>query len=86
MSDAARNEANLTLKLDPEDAGAYVILSEIEPTNNYRAREAILLRGIKSARHPKEPLGALYQYEGLLLEMVGRLREALSIATDRAGH
>ena len=69
MSEAARREANLTLKLDPQDAGAYVVLSELEPTATITAaHEAILLRGIKFAKHPKEPLGALYQYEGVLLE------------------
>ena len=78
MSEAARREANLTLKLDPQDAGAYVVLSEIEPPGNYAAQEAILLRGIKFARHPKQPVGALYQYEGGLLNDVGRLREGLS--------
>jgi DNA-binding winged helix-turn-helix (wHTH) protein/TolB-like protein/tetratricopeptide (TPR) repeat protein len=78
MSVAAGREANLTLKIDPEDAGAYAVLSGLEPIYNYRASEAILLRGIKSARHPKEPLGALYSYEGTLLGNVGRLREALS--------
>jgi len=90
MAAAARREANLTLKLDPEDAGAYAVLSMLEPTSDYRAREAILLRGIKFARHPKAPLGALYSYEGTLLENVGRLREALSFqlighATDEWG-
>ena len=90
MSDGARREANLTLKLDPEDAGAYAVLSELEPANDYDARESILLRGIKFARHPKEPLGALYSYEGTLLSNVGRLRESLSFqlvaqATDKWG-
>jgi hypothetical protein len=90
MADAARREANLTLKLDPEDAGAYAVLAGLEPTYDYRAREAILLRGIKFAKHPKEPLGALYSVEGTLLENVGRLREALSFqlighATDEWG-
>jgi DNA-binding winged helix-turn-helix (wHTH) protein/TolB-like protein len=90
MSDAARREANLTLKLDPQDAGAYAVLALLEESPNYRAREAILLRGIKFARHPKEPLGALYSYEGTLLGNVGRLREALSFqlighATDEWG-
>jgi DNA-binding winged helix-turn-helix (wHTH) protein/TolB-like protein len=90
MSDAARREANLTLKLDPEDAGAYGVLSELEETYNYRAQEAILLRGIKFGRHPKEPLGALYSYEARVLGNVGRLREALSFqliaqATDKWG-
>lgn len=90
MRDAARREANLTLKLDPEDAGAYAVLWGIEPSYNYRAQEAILLRGIKVAKHPKEPLGALYSYEGTLLSSVGRLREALSFqliarATDEWG-
>ena len=90
MNDAARREANLTLELDPEDAGAYAVLSWLEPSYDYRAREAILLRGIKLAKHPKEPLGALYSYEGTLLENVGRLREALSFqliahATDEWG-
>lgn len=90
MKDAARREANLTLKLDPQDAGAYAVLSGLEPTYDYRAREAILLRGIKFARHPKGPLGALYSYEGSLLSNVGRLREALSYqlvarATDEWG-
>ena len=78
MRNAARREANLTLRMDPQDAGAYAVLRIIEPTYNYAAREAILLRGIKLARHPKEPLAALYSYEGTLLSSVGRLREALS--------
>lgn len=90
MRDAARREASLTLRLDPEDAGAYAVLWAIEPLYNYRAREAILLRGIKVAKHPKEPLGALYSYQGTLLSSVGRLREALSFqliarATDEWG-
>jgi DNA-binding winged helix-turn-helix (wHTH) protein/TolB-like protein len=90
MKDAARREANLTLKLDPEDAGAYVVLSDLEPAYDFRAREAALLRGIKFAKHPKQPLGALYSYEGTLLSNVGRLREALSFqlvahATDEWG-
>ena len=81
MADAARREANLTLKLDPQDAGAYAVLAGLELGRrpyNYRAGEAILLRGMKFAKHPKEPLGALYQYEGNLLGSVGRLREGLS--------
>lgn len=90
MSDAARREANLALKLDPEDAGAYAVLSGLLPRSDYRARESILLRGIKVAKHPKEPLGALYSFEGTLLSDVGRLREALSFqliaqATDKWG-
>jgi DNA-binding winged helix-turn-helix (wHTH) protein/TolB-like protein len=88
MKEAARREASLTLKLDPADAGAYVVLSRIEPT--YRGREAMLLRGIKYARHPKGALGALYSSEALLLSDVGRLREAISSqlvahATDEWG-
>ena len=88
MEEAARLEASLTLKLDPADAGAYVVLSRIEPT--YRGREAMLLRGIKYARHPKGALGALYSSEALLLSDVGRLREAISSqlvahATDEWG-
>ena len=88
MKEAARREANLTLKLDPADAGAYVVLSWLEPT--YRGREAWLLRGMKYARHPKGPLGALYSSEAFLLSDVGRLREALSSqliarATDEWG-
>ena len=78
MKEAARREANLTLKLDPQDAGAYAVLSGLTATYDYRGQEAILLRGIKFARHPKQPLAALYSYEGLLLGNVGRLREALS--------
>jgi DNA-binding winged helix-turn-helix (wHTH) protein/TolB-like protein/tetratricopeptide (TPR) repeat protein len=90
MRDAARREAELTLKLDPQDAGAYSVLEGIEPTYNYAAREAILLRGLKVAKHPKQPLGALYSYEGTLLSSVGRVREALSFqliarATDEWG-
>jgi len=90
MRDAARREANLTLKLDPEDAGAYAVLWGIEPFYNYAAQEAILLRGIKLSKHPKEAFGALYSYEGTLLSRVGRLREALSFqliarATDEWG-
>lgn len=88
MRDAARREANLALKLDPEDAGAYAALSRLE--SGYRAKEVVLLHGIKFAKHPKEPLGALYSYEGTLLSNVGRLREALSFqliaqATDKWG-
>jgi DNA-binding winged helix-turn-helix (wHTH) protein/TolB-like protein/tetratricopeptide (TPR) repeat protein len=90
MRDAARREANLTLKLDPEDAGAYAVLAGLERPYNYRAEEEILRRGMKFAKHPKEPLGALYSYEGTLLSNVGRLREALSYqliarATDEWG-
>jgi tetratricopeptide (TPR) repeat protein len=80
MRDAARREANLTLRLDPQDAGAYAVLSGLELARrpyNYGAAEVILLRGIKFAKHPKEPLGGLYQYEGNLLASVGRLREGL---------
>jgi DNA-binding winged helix-turn-helix (wHTH) protein/TolB-like protein len=88
MSGAARREANLTLKLDPADAGAYAVLSALEPT--YRASEAMLLRGIKYGRHPKAPLGALYSSEATLLNNVGRVHEALSFqliahATDEWG-
>ena len=88
LREAARREANLTLELDPADAGAYVVLSWLEPT--YRGREAWLLRGMKHARHPKGPLGALYSSESSLLSDVGRLREALSSqlvarATDEWG-
>ena len=78
MRDAARQEANLTLRLDPEDAGAYAVLSGLVATYDHREREAVLLRGIKFARHPKQPLAGLYSYEGLQLGAVGRLREALS--------
>ena len=53
MRDAARREAILTLKLDPEDAGAYAVLSGFVPTYDHRWREAILLRGIRFAEAPK---------------------------------
>ena len=90
MRDFARREANLTLKLDPQDAGAYAVLAGLAQRFDYRGEEAILLRGIKLAKHPREPLGALYSYEGTLLSNVGRLREALSFqliaqATDKWG-
>jgi TolB-like protein len=90
MKEAARREANLTIKLDPQDAGVYAILSDLETPYDYHAREALLLRGIKFARHPKQPLGALYGYEATLLSSVGRLREALPFqlvarATDEWG-
>jgi DNA-binding winged helix-turn-helix (wHTH) protein/TolB-like protein len=90
MRDAARREAMLTLKLDPEDAGAYAVLSQLVAKYDHREREAILLRGIRFAKHPKQPLAALYSYEGLLLGDVGRLREAQSFqliahATDEWG-
>jgi len=78
MKEAARREANLTLKLDPQDAGVYAILSGLEAPDDYRSQEAILLRGLKFGKHPKQPLGALYSYEAILLSNVGRLREALS--------
>ncbi|HLO19591.1 MAG TPA: winged helix-turn-helix domain-containing protein [Sphingomicrobium sp.] len=78
MNEAARREAELTLKLDPQDAGAYAVLSGVVGGNDPRKTEAILLQGLKYGKHPKEPLGALYSYEGKLLQSVGRLREALS--------
>ena len=88
LKEASRREANLTLRLDPADAGAYVVLSWVEPT--YQGREAPLLRGMKYATHPKAPLGAIYSYQGQLLSDVGRFREALSSllvahATDEWG-
>jgi len=78
MRDAARREANLALKLDPNDAGAYIILSGLLGAYDYRGQEAIFLSGIKLARHPKQPLAGLYSYYGILLGNVGRLKEALS--------
>src|SRR5206468_5960332 len=84
MSDAARREANLTLKLDPQDAGAYAVLAGLEAAYDYRSQEAILVRGIKTARHPKEALGGLYSGESGLEQNVGRLRE--SVATQLAAH
>ena len=84
MSDAARREANLTLKLDPKDAGAYAILAGLEPTYDYGPQEAILLRGMKTAKHPKEALGGLYSAESELLQNVGRVREGLS--TQHSAH
>ena len=78
MSDAARREANLTLKLDPEDAGAYAFLSGLEPTYDYALRKRFCCAALRFAKHPKQPLGALYSYEATLLGNVGRLREALS--------
>jgi DNA-binding winged helix-turn-helix (wHTH) protein/TolB-like protein/tetratricopeptide (TPR) repeat protein len=90
MTDAGRREANLTLKLDPQDAGAYAMLAGLESSYDYRAQEAILLRGVKVARHPKGALGGLLSAEARLQENVGRLRESLSLrltahATDPWG-
>ena len=90
MKEEAWREANLAIKLDPADAGAYAILSSLVPTSEYRAQEEILLRGIKYGRHPKGPLGAVYSWQGTLLSNVGRLREGLSShlvgrATDEWG-
>ncbi|MES2327225.1 MAG: winged helix-turn-helix domain-containing protein [Pseudomonadota bacterium] len=79
MTDAGRREANLTLKLDPQDAGAYAMLAGLEPPYDYRAQEAILLRGVKDARHPKGALGGLLSAEARLQENVGRFRESLSL-------
>ena len=77
MSEAARREASLTLKLDPEDAGAYAILAGQEAPYDYRSAEAIVMRGVKIARHPKGALGGLLSTESRLQENVGRLRDAL---------
>jgi DNA-binding winged helix-turn-helix (wHTH) protein/TolB-like protein len=90
MKKAARREANLTLKLDPADAGAYDILADLLPPSDYRAQEEILLRGVRYGKHPKGALGGLYASEAKLLSDVGRLREALSTqliahATDEWG-
>lgn len=84
MREASRREAELTLKLDPLDAGAYAILAELQPSYDYSAQEALLLRGIKTARHPKEALGGLYSGESGLEQNVGRLREGL--ATQLGAH
>jgi DNA-binding winged helix-turn-helix (wHTH) protein/TolB-like protein/tetratricopeptide (TPR) repeat protein len=84
LGNAARREANLTLKLDPEDAGAYSILAELEPIYDYASQEAILLRGMKIGKHPKGALGGLYSSESRLQQNVGRFREAL--ATQLAAH
>lgn len=89
FTDAARKEANLTLKLDPEDAGAYTVLSDFDALK-LGEREAILTRGLKLARHPKQPVAALYSSEARLLNNVGRQNEALSFqlvayATDQWG-
>lgn len=78
MSDAARREAMLTLELDPEDAGPYAMLAGMEPAYDYRDAEAIVMRGVKIATHPKGALGGLLSTESRLQENVGRLREALS--------
>lgn len=76
MSDGARREANLTLKLDPQDAGAYAVLAGLSgPT--VAERQAIVLRGIKVAKHPKQPVAALYSTEAKLLINAGRMNEAL---------
>ena len=90
MSEAARREAKLTLKLDPQDAGAYAILADLEPNYDYRAQDEILKRGVNIARHPKEALGGLLSSEARLQENVGRFREALTVrlaarATDPWG-
>lgn len=90
MKEAGWREANLAIKLDPADAGAYAILSSLVPPSDYRAQEEILLRGIKYGRHPKAPLGAVYSWQGTMLSNVGRMREALSShligrATDEWG-
>lgn len=90
MRELARAQAQRTLKLDPEDAGAYAVLSELVGPTDYLAREKILQQGLRIAKHPKEPLGALYSYQGTMLSSVGRLREALSSqliaqATDKWG-
>jgi DNA-binding winged helix-turn-helix (wHTH) protein/TolB-like protein len=90
MREASRREANLTLRLDPQDAGAYAVLMGLQAPYDYRSQEAILRRGLKYARHPKQPLGALYSYSAILLSNVGRLREALPFqlvarATDEWG-
>ena len=81
MKEAARREANLTLKLDPADAGAYVVLSWVEPT--YRGREAWLLRGMKYARHPKGPLGALYSSHAHCSAMSGASAKPLLPSRSR---
>jgi tetratricopeptide (TPR) repeat protein len=66
------------------------VLSGLVAPYDQRSREAIFLRGIKLAKHPKQPLAALYSYYGMFLGDVGRLREALSFqlvahATDEWG-
>jgi DNA-binding winged helix-turn-helix (wHTH) protein/TolB-like protein len=90
MKEAARREANLTLRLDPQDAGVYAVLMGLHAPYDYRSQEAILRRGLKYGKHPKQPLGALYSNSAMLLSNVGRLREALSFqlvarATDEWG-
>jgi DNA-binding winged helix-turn-helix (wHTH) protein/TolB-like protein len=72
----ARGAALHALKLDPNEADAYVALSLTEPTTDWSARERWLLMGL--AHQPNS--GDLINWEAYLLSMVGRIAEGLPLA------
>jgi DNA-binding winged helix-turn-helix (wHTH) protein/TolB-like protein len=73
----ARREAHRALELDPRDSGAYFALSILEPADHYRAREVILLQGLKQQGRPAAPFASLYASEGEVLRGVGRFQDSL---------
>ena len=57
MNEAARREANLTLKLDPQDAGAYVVLSERRPLMIIRQTRGFCFAAYSSRSIQRNRLG-----------------------------
>ena len=86
MNDAARREANLTLKLDPEDAGAYAVLSGLE--TRYRLPRA---RSDFAARHkireaPQSSRSAHYIHMRHIAQQCRASARSPFLPVDRASH
>jgi TolB-like protein len=75
LRERIRPEAQRALTLDPRDAMAYFLLSELETSP--QGRESVILKGLSVDPHPAIFVGGLYGREALLLTGEGRLREAL---------
>jgi TolB-like protein len=74
---AARIEAGRALAIDPGDAAGWWALSMTLPADAYRARMALLAKGLEHAAHPAPPIAALDETLGFNLMAVGRFRDGL---------
>lgn len=73
LRDEARREANRALELESANGEAYLALELVLPRFGWRAREAVLLKGVKAA----PGFSPVAYMEGRLLSQVGRNEDAL---------